>query len=837
VIANRTVTKETLAATSPTKGKIKNADFHGVARNEVGLAYLPQPDQLEFSLPDAQHVLLTNEGTALTATVIAQLKAMGNKVVVLNLPGIKNPIVENGVTVAAHADVAIGEAIQKAQNTYGKTGAFIHLHPHFEFQNGNFTQHFSQERDIVQSLFFIAKHLQATLNELGKNQRAAFLTVTRMDGQLGQGKRGNVSIIAGGIKGLVKCLNLEWSPVFCRSIDIQPELAVDDIARQILLEWKDANTKMVEVAYSNEGRKTSSVCLVSIPEGQEIQTNVSADSVFLVSGGARGVTATCVVEMAKVFKCKFILLGRSDYSYQVPAFAKNETDEGQLKRLIMTDLKDKGEAPSLAKVKSIYNNIIAKKEIEETIAQIESHGAKVIYIQGDATNIATFKIDLVVATEVLGPITGIIHGAGRLADKYIQDKTEADFNNVLTVKLDGLLALLAAVNIHKLEHLILFSSVAGFYGNVGQTDYAIANEILSAAAHLFKTNHPNTHVSAINWGAWDSGMVSGELKAQFEAAGVTLVNSEGGAAMMVNELNIAYADQPQVIIGGTLPAAVSYLGDLRTHRIHRKLALESNPFLKHHVIQGHAVLPVVNAVGWMAQTCEQLYPDYRVFKVANTKLFKGIVFDGSQKENYIVEVKELSKSVDEIVFETTVLSEGGKLPTFHYKATITLRNKKSIPAAPKVTHQLSGKYSPTDGAILYKDGSLFHKDYFRGIQQILECNEQHIILSCKAPEVPLKDQGQFAVNSVNTFFADIQYQGMLVWVQKNMDGAKSLPLQTDSAIMYKEMPFGKVLLVKVTCTERTEYGMVADCVVYDQEGTVYMHTQGAAVTISRELVW
>ena len=106
-----------------------------------------------------------------------------------------------------------------------KPGSFIHLHPHFEFINGNFPQHFPEERNIVKAVFFIAKHIQAPLNELGEKQRANFLTVTRMDGKLGQGKRGNVSIIGGGLRGLIKCLNLEWSPVFCRVVDIQPELA------------------------------------------------------------------------------------------------------------------------------------------------------------------------------------------------------------------------------------------------------------------------------------------------------------------------------------------------------------------------------------------------------------------------------------------------------------------------------------------------------------------------------------------------------------------------------------------------------------------------------------
>ncbi|MEM7103029.1 MAG: SDR family NAD(P)-dependent oxidoreductase [Bacteroidota bacterium] len=816
---------------------IQTGHFQGVERKAVGLKYLPQPDFLEFTLPDTHHCLVTNDGSRLTTQVIDLLKAKGNNVVVLNLPNIDNPVTQNGINLAANTDEAVKDTIGQIRTEYGKTGSFIHLHPHYAFQGANFTQHFKAERDVVKTVFFIAKHIQADLNELGLSQRSNFLTVTRMDGKLGQGKQGNVSVIGGGITGMVKSLNLEWSPVFCRALDVQPELPVEKIANQVIAELHDANVGLVEVGFSKEGRKTTDVIPVPVEENQSIKTTISEDSVFLVSGGARGVTATCVVEMAKAFKCKFILLGRSAFDYEVPAYAKDEDDEGALKRLIMNDLKNSGEKPSLPKVKSIFKNIVAKKEIDQTIAQIQSHGAQVAYLSGDVTNSASFKSGLDYVVAEFGNVTDVIHGAGRLADKLIQDKTETDFNNVLSVKLDGLLSLLSAVDIHSLDHLILFSSVAGFYGNVGQTDYAIANEILSKAAHLFRTNHPNTHVSAINWGAWDSGMVSGELKAQFEAAGVSLVNSEGGAAMLVNEFNVDYADQPQVIIGGTLPAAISHIGDLSTHRIHRQIKLEDNPFLMHHVIQGNAVMPVVNAVGWMAQTCEKLYPDFRVFKVEDTKLFKGIVFDGSQKEDYIVELREIEKTAEEIVFEATVLSEGGKLPTYHYKAKVTLQNKKAITEMPKHKHTISANYEPTEGAVLYQDGSLFHGNYFQGIEQILDFTEQQIVLSCKAPYVPLADQGQFAVYSVNTFFADIQYQGMVIWVQKYMDGALSLPLQTDSAILYKNIPFGKQLFVNVTISEATEFKMVAECTVYDEKGTVYMSTKGATVTVSKQLVW
>ncbi|MFT5914693.1 MAG: NAD(P)-dependent dehydrogenase (short-subunit alcohol dehydrogenase family) [Bacteroidia bacterium] len=816
---------------------VQTGTFQGVKRFEVGLKYLSQPDFLEFSMPESHVVLVTNDGSALTPHVIATLQKKGNKVVTLNLSGINNPINVDALTLPDSNDESVANVIQEIHEKYGEIGSVIHLHPHFEFQCPQFTQHFESEREIVKALFFIAKHVQKDLNKLGIDQRASFLTCTRMDGLLGQGTRGNTSVVGGGITGLVKCLNLEWSPVYCRAIDIQPELSIDQIANQLMAEYHDANVSIVEVAYSEEGRKTTDAIPTDVLENQSISTAVTYDSVFLVSGGARGVTASCVIEMAKTFQCKFILLGRSAIDAEIPDFAKNENEESILKRLIMTDLKAKGEQPSLPKVKSIFNNIIAKKEIDETISMIENHGGKAIYIQGDVTNLGSFKMDLNQATKQLGKITGIIHGAGRLADKYIQDKTESDFKNVLSVKLDGLLSLLGAVDIHHLDHLILFSSVAGFYGNVGQTDYAIANEILSKAAHLFKSNHPNTQVSAINWGAWDSGMVSGELKAQFEAAGISLVNSEGGAAMLVNELNTDYANQPQVIIGGTLPAAVSHLGDLKTHRIHRQLKLENNPFLNHHKIQGNPVLPVVNAVGWMAQSCEKLYPDYSIFKIEKTSLFKGIIFDGNQKEGYILELKELEKGEEKIVFETTIFSEGGRLPANHYRATVTLLNKKLFPESPKFNHQISGTYQPTDGQVLYQDGSLFHAPYFQGIKEILDCNEQQIVLSCIAPEVPLSEQGQFPINSINTFFADIQYQGMLVWVQKNYEGAKSLPLQTDSAILYRPVPFGKQLFVTVKVQEANDVKLVAECTVYDDEGNVYIKTSGATVTISRELVW
>ena len=78
---------------------------------------------------------------------------------------------------------------------------------------------------------------------------------------------------------------------------------------------------------------------------------------------------------------------------------------------------------------------------------------------------------------------------------------------------------------------------------------------------------------------------------------------------------------------------------------------------------------------------------------------------------------------------------------------------------------------------------------------------------------------------------------MVVWVEKNRDGATSLPLQTDGAIFYKKVPFGKKLFVNVAIVEATDVKMEANCTVYDGDGNVYFTTSGAVVTISQSLTW
>jgi len=104
-----------------------------------------------------------------------------------------------------------------------------------------------------------------------------------------------------------------------------------------------------------------------------------------------------------------------------------------------------------------------------------------------------------------GPIRGIIHGAGVLRDRLIEQKTAEQFADVFDTKVIGLRHLLEAVGPDELKVMVLFSSVTGRYGRTGQVDYAMANEALNKIAQFEARRRPSARVVAINWGPWAGG--------------------------------------------------------------------------------------------------------------------------------------------------------------------------------------------------------------------------------------------------------------------------------------------------------------------------------------------
>ncbi|WP_327320424.1 SDR family NAD(P)-dependent oxidoreductase [Streptomyces sp. NBC_01235] len=138
-------------------------------------------------------------------------------------------------------------------------------------------------------------------------------------------------------------------------------------------------------------------------------------------------------------------------------------------------------------------------------------GVRVEYRQADVTDqAATARLVAEVLAEH-GRIDGVVHAAGVLRDGYLATKTAADAAAVLAPKVAGARHLDEATQDLPLDFFVLFSSVTGALGNVGQADYAAANGFLARfadrRAEQVARGERRGRTVAIDWPLWaDGGM-------------------------------------------------------------------------------------------------------------------------------------------------------------------------------------------------------------------------------------------------------------------------------------------------------------------------------------------
>ena len=105
-----------------------------------------------------------------------------------------------------------------------------------------------------------------------------------------------------------------------------------------------------------------------------------------------------------------------------------------------------------------------------------------------------------------GTLSGVLHGAGLIRDSFIINKSAAQLHEVLAPKIEGLMHLDEATQSIGLDCFIVFSSVAGALGNVGQVDYALGNAFMDRYAHyrneLVSRGLRSGRTLSVNWPLW-----------------------------------------------------------------------------------------------------------------------------------------------------------------------------------------------------------------------------------------------------------------------------------------------------------------------------------------------
>ncbi len=356
---------------------------------------------------------------------------------------------------------------------------------------------------------------------------ASILAVTGLGGGFGHDRGGTNGDVAGGVGAFLKCLAKEWPQGRVRSVDVDPEEDPASVAGWIVEEMTALDERL-EVGRSRESRHVWE--LVPYEPSASGESPLDADSVVLVTGGARGIGARVAIGLAEAYGCRLELVGRTPApADDEPALLADAEDAAEMKRRLI-----EAGSNDTAEIERTVRAILAAREIRRTLEAIRAAGGTAEYHSTDVRD-AAFGDLLRGIHARRGRLDGVIHAAGTIDDRPLMRKSPESFQRVFDTKVRGALTLLQQ-RPDGVRFIVFFSSMSSLFGNPGQTDYASANEVLDKLA-LGWNGRGGTRVLSINWGPWDgSGMVDETLRRSFERRGVGLIPPAEGVGILLDEI-------------------------------------------------------------------------------------------------------------------------------------------------------------------------------------------------------------------------------------------------------------------------------------------------------------
>ena len=624
--------------------------------------------------------------------------------------------------------------------------------------------------------FLLVQRCSSALRHNSANKPSCLMTVSRLDGMAGFDRQALINDpLSGGLAGISKTASHEWPEVQCKAVDLGNDLDESAQATAIINELFTVGP--LEVTVNAQGCHTLELQQANLAPSLPRLTLTSND-VVVVSGGARGVTAEVALALAEVGNPTLLLLGRSPEPESEDSWLASAKDEAAIKKALMQH------APHPLKPRELNRacvQVVNNRELTSNINRLQQTGSQVLYRSVDIRDEQAVNIAIAQARK-LGTIRGIIHGAGVLADRKIEDKSVEQFDLVYSTKIGGLQALLQATHEDNLDFIGLFSSSTGRFGRTGQLDYAVANEVLNKTAQALARQRSDCRIISFNWGPWDGGMVTPALKRLFASEGISVIDLHAGAQYLLQELANPDDNVEVVILGGSSddgsdaekasvtsaeteqPTAKQTLAHalLPNSVLHLSISSKTIPVLRHHVINGKAVVPMALQIEWLAQGAMHNNPGLIFSGFDNLRIRSGIIVP--TKSVMEVDLRYGETIVEQNSFIVPMQICSGTDSTIHASADIILTTKLTD-QRPNIEPLFIDGGELSSQAEIYSSGHLFHGPQLQGLSQIVGNNNEGIIaISQYAPqpdqwmEKPLR----------NSWIADPQvldssFQMMILW--------------------------------------------------------------------------
>ena len=362
---------------------------------------------------------------------------------------------------------------------------------------------------------------------------AKHVLVATMHGELGRAG-------GGGPAGLVKTLAAEWPGIRARVVDLEPAMVTTGDAPALLHGELHAHDEHLEVGYIAGARSSIVVVPAELaPIGNLADVGLDANSVVLVTGGARGITARAAIAIANRYGCRIELVGRSPLPGPEDPSLAGAADARALRGVLAKQLS----VPAEIEVR--VARVLADREIRATL---DTLGDRASYHAVDVRTPAFGElIDELYRRH--GRLDGVIHGAGILEDKLMRHKTGESFERVFATKLASARTLVDKLR-DDVKLVVMFSSISGAFGNRGQVDYAAAGDALDKLAWSLQSKIAGRVVS-IDWGPWRGTGMAVDLEREYAKRGIGLIDPDAGIEALLDELQ--RGRDAQVILTATDP--------------------------------------------------------------------------------------------------------------------------------------------------------------------------------------------------------------------------------------------------------------------------------------------
>lgn len=414
-------------------------------------------------------------------------------------------------------------------------------------------------------LFLLCKVFDQDLKAAVRAGAGWLLSVTALDGRFGLEHSRELPIESAGTLGVAKSASREWgAEVHVKCIDLSPTLKVGEMVERVLGEWA-AQAPALEVGYGAEGRCQLELSLQAAGTAAGLPA-LEEGAVVLITGGAGGITAEIATALGLEYRPQLVLVGRSPLPEEEAEDTRAIADPAQLKQVLIGKLRGEGGAKvKPAEVDRVFKRLLKDREIRDNLARLEATGAKVEYHAVDVRDGEAFGrlIDGIYAK--WGRIDGVLHGAGVIDDKLIRDKTLESFSSVYDTKVAGARVLASRLRPAGLKFVLFFSSIAGRFGNTGQSDYSAANEVLNKLADSLGHAWPGVQALAVNWGPWKSGMVGDQMLKFYAERNIHPIPLDIGTRHCLEQIRRGNTGETELVITASLEQIVEQM-ELRKKR-------------------------------------------------------------------------------------------------------------------------------------------------------------------------------------------------------------------------------------------------------------------------------